>query len=452
MIISGMNGNLPNDSFLSTNDDDHQRYEEHMKNLNKMIKADQKKFKETQMSRQFGQSQRNQTENESDQEQETADHINVTIEQNFEKNMKQVTKQETNESLKSDNNKHKSNADQRQSTDLSKSTNDKSADQPDEQTNEAKNRGQQPISEATRKWMKKLIDFIDKLNAKDCFKLDENDQNDQLPYAKEFMETKNELVKKLVNSKTVVLRDDVLAFFVTFHAYLDKLVEWMGTELSTNDVYHTKYRLAKAVEKEIESPVKPKQVAEFEKILCSKRYKDQIDDSFMDQCNQIVHNSFQKMQIFRCLATDKKQKEYRNFFTSDGQKPITNETRKWVKNSIQFIDKLNANGCFKMEENGQSDHQIPYANEFTVLKNELAKKLANSKTEVPRDDLLAFFDTFSLYLDELVEKMAKKLKKMDAYNSEFRLNKALEKEMESPKKPKGAAKFQKAICSQHLNK
>ncbi|KAL3112114.1 hypothetical protein niasHT_012083 [Heterodera trifolii] len=346
---------------------------------------------------QFDQSQRNQTEIESDQE-ESADSINGAIKRNFVKNAQQLIKQEH----KSDN-KHKSNADQRQSTDLSKTTNDKSADQPDEQKNEAKNRGQQPISEGMRKWMEKLIDFIDKLNTKDCFKLDENDQ---IPYSEEFTELKKELTKKLSNSKAKVKRNDLLAFFDTFSPYLDELVERMAKKLRTMHVYNSKYRLTKAIRKEIESPKKQKQVAEFEQI-CSNGKK--ITSTII------------------------------------GQQQISEETRKWVKKTIEFIAKLMAKDCFKLDENDQ----LPYSTERAKI-NGLAKKLRNSKEKVTRYDLLVFFDTLSTYLDELLDKMPKKLREMEAYRSEFRFNKALEKEMESPKKQKQIAKLENIFCPKHF--
>ncbi|KAI3421253.1 hypothetical protein GPALN_014879 [Globodera pallida] len=139
----------------------------------------------------------------------------------------------------------------------------------DHQTNKIIEPGRalnQPISKETLKWLKTSLTAIDKHNANRCNKIEE------IPQANDLMEERKNMLDKLSNSETIT-REDVSQLFDTISVYWEASVDGLTEFLQTLDAYKTDGRLKKAMEIEKDKAKNKKEIAKFDKAICSKLCK-----------------------------------------------------------------------------------------------------------------------------------------------------------------------------------
>uniref|UniRef100_A0A914HLJ1 Uncharacterized protein n=1 Tax=Globodera rostochiensis TaxID=31243 RepID=A0A914HLJ1_GLORO len=164
----------------------------------------------------------------------------------------------------------------------------------------------QPISKETLKWLKTSLSAIDKHNANRC------NQIEEIPQANELMEERMKMLDKLSNSKTIT-REDVSKLFDTISAYWDASVDRLAEFLKSLDAYKTDGRLMRAMEIEKDKAKNKKEIAKFDKSICSKLCKkiaEDVDESVLE----LIREAYQNLEIMRILATPEKQKEYVEHF------------------------------------------------------------------------------------------------------------------------------------------
>uniref|UniRef100_A0A914HMT3 Uncharacterized protein n=1 Tax=Globodera rostochiensis TaxID=31243 RepID=A0A914HMT3_GLORO len=147
---------------------------------------------------------------------------------------------------------------------------------------------------------------IDKHNANRC------NQIEEIPQANDLMEERTKMLDKLSNFKTIT-REDVSKLFDTISAYWDASVDGPTEFLKSLDAYKTDGRLMKAMEIEKDKAKNKKEIAKFDKSICSKLCKkiaEDVDESVLE----LINEAYQNLEIMRILATPEKQKEYVEHF------------------------------------------------------------------------------------------------------------------------------------------